>query len=168
MDYAVELNLLDSNPIRALKWTAPRASSQVDRRCVVNPGQARALLDAVRVQQPSGPRLVAFFGLMYYAGLRPEEALSLSADCVSLPLPAQEDGWDELHLRNATPDTGREWTDDGSPRERRQLKHRADSDSRIVPVHPELARLLRDHLAQFGTPQTAACSAASAAASWPL
>jgi integrase len=23
---------------------------------------------------------------------------------------------------------------------------------RIVPVHPELARLLRDHLAQFGTP----------------
>ena len=152
MDYAVELNLLDSNPIRALKWTAPRVSGQVDRRCVVNPGQARALLDAVRVQQPSGPRLVAFFGLMYYAGLRPEEAVSLSTDCVSLPPPAQEDGWGELHLRNATPDTGREWTDDGSPRERRQLKHRADGDSRIVPVHPELARLLRDHLAQFGTP----------------
>jgi hypothetical protein len=42
----------------------------------------------------------------------------------------------ELHLRNATPDTGREWTDDGSSRERRQLKHRADGDSRIVPVHP--------------------------------
>lgn len=53
MDYAVELNLLDSNPIRALKWTAPRVSGQVDRRCVVNPGQARALLDAVRAQQPS-------------------------------------------------------------------------------------------------------------------
>lgn len=142
MDYAVELNLLDSNPIRALKWTAPRVSGQVDRRCVVNPGQARDLLDAVRAQQPSGPRLVAFFGLMYYAGLRPEEAVSLSTDCVSLPPPAQEDGWGELHLRNATPDTGREWTDDGSPRERRQLKHRADGDSRIVPVHPELARLL--------------------------
>ncbi len=25
MDYAVELNLLDSNPIRALKWTAPKS-----------------------------------------------------------------------------------------------------------------------------------------------
>ena len=24
-------------------------------------------------------------------------------------------------------------------------------DSRIVPVHPELARLLRDHIAEFGT-----------------
>jgi integrase len=151
MDYAVELNLLDSNPIRVLKWTAPKVSGQVDRRCVVNPGQARALLDAVRAQQPSGPRLVAFFGLMYYAGLRPEEAVSLSTDCVSLPPPTHEDDWGELHLRNATPDTGREWTDDGSSRERRQLKHRADGDSRIVPVHPELAQLLRDHLAQFGT-----------------
>jgi hypothetical protein len=81
MDYAVELGLLDSNPIRALKWTAPKVSGQVDRRCVVNPRQARALLAAVRAQQPSGPRLVAFFGLMYYAGLRPEEAVSLSTDC---------------------------------------------------------------------------------------
>jgi integrase len=88
---------------------------------------------------------------MYYAGLRPEEAVSLSADCVSLPPPAQNDDWGELHLRTATPDTGREWTDDGSPRERRQLKHRADGDIRIIPIHPKLARLLRDHLAQFAT-----------------
>jgi hypothetical protein len=36
MDYAIELHLLDSNPIRALKWTAPKVSSQVDRRSVVN------------------------------------------------------------------------------------------------------------------------------------
>ncbi len=55
MDYAIELGLLDSNPIRALKWTAPKVSSQVDRRSVVNPRQARALLEAVRAQQPSGP-----------------------------------------------------------------------------------------------------------------
>jgi integrase len=150
MDYAVELGLLDSNPIRALKWTAPKVSGQVDRRCAVNPRQARALLHAVRTQEPSGPRLVAFFGLMYYAGLRPEEAVSLSSDCVSLPPPAHEEDWGELHLRNATPDTGREWTDDGRAREWRQLKHRADGDSRIVPVHPELVRLLRKHLAQFG------------------
>lgn len=56
-----------------------------------------------------------------------------------------------MHIRSATPDAGREWTDDGSLRERRQLKHRADGDSRIVPTHPELTRLLRDHLAKFGT-----------------
>ena len=48
LDYAVELGLLEANPIRALKWTAPKVSSQVDRRSVVNPRQARALLEAVR------------------------------------------------------------------------------------------------------------------------
>ena len=57
----------------------------------------------------------------------------------------------ELHLRNATPDAGSEWTDDGTSREKRQLKHRAEGDSRIAPIHPELTRLLRDHLTQFGT-----------------
>ena len=87
MDYAVELGLLETNPIRALKWTAPKVSSQVDRRSVVNPRQARALLEAVRAQQPSGPRLVTFFAVMYYAGLRPEEAINLAADNVILPPP---------------------------------------------------------------------------------
>lgn len=135
MDYAIELRLLDSNPIRALKWTAPKVSSQADRRSVVNPQQARALLGAVRAQQPSGARLVAFFAVMYYAGLRPEEAINLRADDVVLPSQAQtedhqaqrdtqdDDDWGELHSRTATPDAGRDWTDDGSQRERRQLKH---------------------------------------------
>jgi site-specific recombinase XerD len=71
MDYAIELRLLDANPIRRLKWTAPKVPSQVDRRSVVNPQQAQTLLEAVRAQQPSGARLVAFFAVMYYAGLRP-------------------------------------------------------------------------------------------------
>jgi hypothetical protein len=68
------------------------------------------------------------------------------------PRRAEDDhDWGELHLRSATPDAGGEWTDDGSARELRQLKHRAEGDSRIVPTHPELTALLRDHLAQFGT-----------------
>ena len=163
MDYAVELGLLETNPIRVLKWTAPKVSGQVDRRSVVNPRQARALLEAVRAQQPSGPRLVTFFAVMYYAGLRPEEAINLARDNVILPPQAWDDesqqrqdppddaDWGELHIRNATPDAGTEWTDDGSPREKRQLKHRAEGDSRIVPTHPELTRLLRDHLTKCGT-----------------
>jgi integrase len=154
VDYAIELGLLDSNTIRVLKWTAPKVSSQVDRRSVVNPRQGRALLEAVREQQPSGPRLVAFFAVMYYAALRPEEAITLFADDVVLPSQArhetQDEEWGELHLRVATPDVGSDWTDDGSQRERRQLKHRAEGDSRIVPVHPELTRILRDHIAQVG------------------
>src|SRR5262249_56056254 len=37
MDYAIELGLLATNPVRGLKWPAPKASSQVDRRRFVNP-----------------------------------------------------------------------------------------------------------------------------------
>ena len=160
---AMELGLLEQNPIRRIKWSMPKVSSQVDRRSVVNPRQARALLESARAQQPSGPRLVAFFAVMYYAGLRPEEAINLGRDNVILPQqvwdeesqqwrnPADDDDWGQLHIRSATPDAGSEWTNDGSPREKRQLKHRAEGDSRIVPVHPELTRLLRDHLARFGT-----------------
>ena len=85
MEYAIKLGLLEMNPIRRIKWTMPKVSSQVDRRSVVNPRQARALLEAVRAQQPSGPRLVAFFAVMYYAGLRPEEAINLSRDNVIMP-----------------------------------------------------------------------------------
>src|SRR5262249_3462592 len=153
MDYAIELGLLEMNPIRRIKWTMPKVSSQVDRRSVVNPHQARALLEAVRAQRPSGPRLVAFFAAMYYAGLPPEEAINLSRDNGILPPPDRpdEDGWGELHIRSATPDAGGEWTDDGSEREVRQLKHRAEGDSRVVPTHPELTSLLRDHLANFAT-----------------
>ena len=64
MDYGIELGLLEENAIRRIKWTTPKVSSQVDRRSVVNPRQARALLEAVRAQRPSGPRLVAFFAVM--------------------------------------------------------------------------------------------------------
>src|ERR1022692_2361167 len=83
----------------------------------------------------------------------------------ALPLPARHQ--DRDHLRQTAPDTGREWTDDGSPRERRQLKHRADGDSRIVPVHPELAGCCATIARSSALPLTAACSAGCGAASWP-
>jgi hypothetical protein len=113
---------------------------------------------------------------MYYAGLRPEDAINLGQDNLVLPPrtwdednqqwqdPTDDQDWGQLHLRNATPDAGSEWTDDGSPRERRQLKHRAEGDSRIVPTHPELTRLLREHLASVTQPRAAASSPGSGAA----
>ncbi len=51
----LELGLLKSNPVPALKWTAPKTVNTVDRRSVANPVQVRTLLAAVRVQQRSGP-----------------------------------------------------------------------------------------------------------------
>ncbi|MDQ2586029.1 tyrosine-type recombinase/integrase [Saccharothrix yanglingensis] len=147
VEYAVERKLLTKNPIPALKWTAPRTVHAVDRRSVANPVQARTLLAAVGTQQRSGPRLVAFFGCLYFAALRPEEAVALAKHNLSLP----EKGWGELTIDTAEPHAGKEWTDSGANRDRRQLKQRARGESRTVPCPPELTALLHSHIRQFGT-----------------
>ena len=120
---------------------------RVDRRVVVNPDQARALLAAVRRQKPSGPALVAFFGSMYFAALRPAEAATLRKTNRALPA----EGWGELLLESSTPEAGVSWTDSGRRREERQLKHRAKGETRVVPGAPELTALLHEHLEAFGT-----------------
>lgn len=161
--YAVEKELLDRNPIPALQWTPPKTSHVIDRRRVPNPTQARTLLNAVRDQQRSGPRLVAFFGCLYYAALRPEEAVCIGKSNLSLPraewddkarvwkFPEGEDGWGELQFESAAPHAGKDWTDSGANRDARQLKQRARGESRIVPCCPELTILLLDHMRLFGT-----------------
>jgi integrase len=148
MQYAIEIDALPANPLKAVKWTRPRTLKTVDPRAVVNSDQARRLLAAVASQCPRGKRMVAFFGCMYYAALRPEEAADLRQDnLISLP----EQGWGEMLLTHSEPRSGSRWTDNGRPRERRELKHRAPGETRPVPVHPELVSLLRSHLEQHGT-----------------
>jgi integrase len=158
-EYAVELGLLAANPIKAIKWKAPKTSSEVDRRSVVNHSQARRLLEAVRAQEPSGPRLVAFFAVLYYAGLRPEEAVNLRRENVHIPPQVWDeearkwqdptDDWGELRFSTASPEVGAEWTDDGARREQRRLKARAEGEWRRVPTAPQLTKLLRRHLDEF-------------------
>ncbi len=114
---------------------------------VANPVQVRTLLAAVREQGRSGPRLVAFFGCLYFAALRPEEAVSLARHNLALPA----EGWGELHLEGAEPYAGKEWTDSGEDRDRRQLKQRARGETRTVPCPPELTALIHEHIASFGT-----------------
>jgi integrase len=145
IEYAVELKILAANPIPKLKWTVPKVSMAVDRRSVANPVQARTLLNAVR-EGRNGARLVAFFGCLYFAALRPEEAAALRKRNLSLP----KEGRGELHLDRAEPHAGREWTDSGQNRDDRQLKQRAVGEGRIVPCPPELTALLQEHIGRFG------------------
>jgi integrase len=133
--------------VKDLRWTTSRASQAIDPRRVINPGQARALLAALDAQQPSGPRLVAFFGVMYYCGLRPEEAVMLRT--ADLRLPA-DDRWGEIHVTTTAPDAGTRWTDTGTERDRRGLKHRGEGEIRTVPIPPPQVRLFRAHLDQYG------------------
>lgn len=114
---------------------------------MVDRERARTLLTAVAVQSGVAPRLVALFALMYYAALRPSEALNFRVENIAA-LP--KSGWGELLLGNSAPRTGRAWTDSGKSRERRGLKHRAANDTRPVPAHPELVEILSGHLGHFG------------------
>jgi integrase len=131
-----------------VKWSRPRTLKSVDPRTVINSDQARRLLGAVRDQKERGGRMVAFFGCMYYAALRPEEAVDLRPEnLVSLP----EEGWGEMLLTHAEPRSGTSWTDNGLARQRRELKHRAPGETRPVPIHPELVKLLLHHVEKYPT-----------------
>ena len=147
LQYAAEMNWLPANPLSGVHWTRPRTLRTIDPRVVVNHDQASRLLAAVAGLGPWGQRLEAFFGSMYYAALRPEEAIDLH-DYHLLSLP--DDGWGEMLLTHAEPRSGTAWTDSGKSRERRALKHRADGDTRPVPIHPILVRMFRRHLETFG------------------
>jgi integrase len=145
--YAVEQRLLEANPIDRIQWKAPEVAETLDRRVVASPAQARALLAGVRAQGERGRHLEAFYGCLYYAALRPSEAVALrEGDC---HLPSR--GWGRIDLAGSEPRAGRDWTDHGTARQARGLKHRAASEMRSVPIPPALVALLRAHLKSYGT-----------------
>src|SRR6266700_1131409 len=142
--YAVELGLLPSRPLGQVTWMAPGAGGAVNPLTVASPAQVHAILAGVtRIR----PELTAFFACLYYAALRPEEAVALRSRDLVLP----PRGWGKLILTRACPRTGSAWTSTGEPYETRGLKHRPHDAIRIVPIPPVLAGLLRRHLRQFGT-----------------
>ena len=108
---------------------------------------ARALLAGVRGQGARGEHLEAFYGCIYYAATRPSEAVMLAEPDVSLP----SRGWGRIDLAASAARAGRDWTDDGTARQARGLKHRAPREMRSVPIPPVLVAMLRAHLRTYGT-----------------
>ena len=150
-DYGVGRGL-NANPLSAAAkvWTPPKTTEgMVDPRVVVNRRQAEELLTAVSYQHRIGPKLVAFFACIYYAGTRPSETVELRTD-QNLDLP-EGDGWGTLYLHGNAPTVGAGWSRSGRRRDPRQLKHRAEGEVRPVPCHPALVRYLRHHIEEFGT-----------------
>jgi integrase len=147
LGYAVEQGHLSSNPVDRIQWTTPAVAQSVDRRVVVSPTQARSLLAAVRAQGGRGQHLEAFFACLYYAALRPSEAVMLRES--DLHLPAK--GWGRIDLATSASRAGTAWTDHGTARQERGLKHRAAHETRTIPIPPELVRLLRTHIRRYGT-----------------
>jgi integrase len=136
LGYAVEFRLLAASPLDRIQWKAAEVAETVDRRSVASPAQARGLLAAVRAQGPRGERQEAFFGCLYYAAMRPSEAVALrEADCVLPPA-----GWGMIDLAASEPWAGTESTPRHRPRGTRAQAPRRHRD----PQHPHPARPGRD------------------------
>ncbi|WP_405960856.1 tyrosine-type recombinase/integrase [Streptomyces sp. NBC_00024] len=154
LKYTVEeKGLLSANPLARVDWTPPETDDEIDFRYVPGPTLARSLINAVRNSGPRGAHLAAFFGCLYYAAMRPGEIVSLRlADCTLPPDTADSaDQWGELLLGESRPEVGSGWTDDGASYEARGLKRRARGATRPVPIPPVLVKMLRDHVAAYGT-----------------
>ncbi len=85
LEYAREIGVITDNPLDFVHWTKPRTTNAIDPRVVVNPDQARRFLEAVERHSDRGRSLKAFFAVMYYAALRPEEAGELRRSQLTLP-----------------------------------------------------------------------------------
>ncbi|MFJ6837623.1 tyrosine-type recombinase/integrase [Streptomyces sp. NPDC091209] len=151
LEYAVAAKELPGNPLQGARGKRVGSAGVVDRRVLVNAVQGRQLLAAVSYvgswDRSRGRRLVAFYGVLYYAGLRPAEAVGLRLSDCHLP----EKGWGTLTLRETRPVSGKQWTDSGERHDRRGLKAREADTDRPVPIPPVLVAILRSHLKEFGT-----------------
>ena len=85
LSYAVELRMLEANPVDRITWRPPRPSCPVNPRSAASPAEVQAILAEITKIRPE---LTAFFGCLYYAALRPAEAVALRADSCDL-LPAR-------------------------------------------------------------------------------
>ncbi|MGK5731476.1 tyrosine-type recombinase/integrase [Streptomyces sp. URMC 124] len=139
--YAIRQRILNVNPLPKGKDenAPPKAAQAIDKRSLLNPTQVALLFAWIAARPRSGYRLHVFFAALYYAGLRPEEAVALRVESATLP----ESGWGELLVHTAEPEVGSAWTDDGAVHETRKLKGRAAGDTRPVPAHPALVAILR-------------------------
>ena len=142
--------ILTRNPLETMKWKPPEVADKVDRRVVANPRQAKELLTALSYvggrDRDRGRRLVAMFACMYYAALRPAEAVNLHKEDCELP----DTGWGRIYLSETTPEVGKRYTDSGALHDSKGLKHRPDDEVRPVPIPPELVEILRWHIDTFG------------------
>jgi integrase len=150
LNYAVDRGDFAENPVGAVKWEKPKAATQVDPRVVANPAQAASLLTAVSYvggyHRARGRRLVGLLASMYYAGMRPAEAIGLSEDDRTLP----RRGWGSATLHRTRPTAGKRWTDSGEVHDDRGLKNRAVEDTRVVPLAPRLVEILKEGIRTHG------------------
>ena len=151
--YAIEREALNVNPLAKLKEKPLPKLRRIDRSVAFNPAQGAEMLTAISYvgsyHRARGRRLVVFFAMLFYATMRPEEALNVhDYECT---LPTEKGAWGNIRLARTKPTAGRRWTDTGKVHDDRGLKGRAEDDVRNVPIPPILVAIIRAHIAEFGT-----------------
>ncbi|MGW0576102.1 hypothetical protein ACWD25_09050 [Streptomyces sp. NPDC002920] len=148
MQHAIRRRVLRTNPLpkRKESTAVTKTTNAVDKRSLMNADQAAALLDWIRCRPRGGKRLRAFFATLCFCGLRPEEAVAMRVQNVTFPSSDAGDQWCELLIHTATPEVGKRWADTGESHEERDLKGRAEGETRTVPGHPALTCILRPHI----------------------
>ncbi|MFE7115392.1 tyrosine-type recombinase/integrase [Streptomyces sp. NPDC057654] len=151
LSYAIERGEFTENPVKAVSWQKPSRIVAVDPRVVANPKQASNLLDAVSYvggyRRARGRRLVGMYAGMYYAGMRPAEAVAVALPDCHLP----EEGWGLANLHRSRPTAGKKWTKTGEVHDDRGLKNREPEEVRPIPLPPPLVAIWRYGIDTFGT-----------------
>ncbi|MEW2548237.1 tyrosine-type recombinase/integrase [Streptomyces sp. NPDC047002] len=147
MGYAIRHNYLKVNPFPKGKGvrTALKVAQAIDKRCLLNRDLVAEMLDWIGKRPRRGRLYRAFFATLYFAGLRPEEAVGLRVGDATLP----EAGWGEFVVHEAQPEVGSQWTDTGEVHKERDLKGRGEGDTRTVPIHPTLVAILREIIEEY-------------------
>ncbi len=145
LKHAVVTHVLEQHPFELVEVPKIKSSRAIDKRSLLSENLAMRMLDWVKTHARTGACLFAYFAVLYFAGLRPEEAVALRVKDLTLP----DDGsWGEITVYSPQPHVGSAWTDSGKPREsRKQLKGRDLGESRAVPAHPVLVRILLVYIA---------------------
>lgn len=121
---------------------ATRIKVQKDITRLPTAEEARALIDGLVNHQPGSRGYRTLAALIYFAGLRPGEALALKASACNLP----GSGWGSLRVRLAKRASSKHWTAEGE-----EFGDPKMGRFRTVPIPPELVAILREHIGERRT-----------------
>ncbi|MGY1635412.1 tyrosine-type recombinase/integrase [Geodermatophilus sp. SYSU D00742] len=153
-EWGVKNRRLGANPVHAMdrddRPSTTVAVTPLDLRRVLPMALLLRLLATVQALGEQGNelalRLVAYFGLLGLAGLRPAEARAVRVSWLFLP----DHGWGRLVLAGRLAAPGQRFTPDGERDEEGALKWQPAGVTRAVPLPPRLVALLRRHIFLFG------------------
>lgn len=144
---ARQAGLLTDDPLAGRRLSRTR-KAKVRLRLVHTPDEVWAAADTIATigkpgcdGRPTGARYRALVALGGFAPLRPGELCALGPDDVELDgdSPVVIASFSEGHVR-------RRFAPDGRARQRKRLKHRGEDEHRIIPLPPDVAEALREHL----------------------